>query len=181
MRLWFSSMPFEAFTDTVTLESTQFEVSSSSGAGCAVVSMFGSQTVESSCAMMWYSFSRPGMESGGAHWSVTLLGETWEMVRKRGAAGTVKETKRIEVSIHSVAIRSRNATHYNKTDYLIQREWKQYSLQSLRVLQSWQQPQWVRTPGLVTAQSLCTLVCEPGVCRTASLPPVESHNKGSAH
>lgn len=60
-------MLFEAFTDSVASESTQTEVSSSSGAGCAGAGVFGSQTVESSCAMMWYSLSRPGMESGGAH------------------------------------------------------------------------------------------------------------------
>lgn len=76
MTLWFSLEPSEVFTDTVALESTQSEVSSSSGTGCAVVSMFGSQLVESSCAMMWYPFSRPGMESGGAHLSVTLLAVT---------------------------------------------------------------------------------------------------------
>lgn len=63
----------EVFTDTVTLESTQSEVTWSSEAGCALGRMFVSQTVESSCAMMWYSFSWPGIESGEAHWSVTLL------------------------------------------------------------------------------------------------------------
>lgn len=61
----FSSMPSDAFTDTVALESTQPGLSSSSGSGFAVLSAFGSQTVESSCTMMWYPVRRPGMENGG--------------------------------------------------------------------------------------------------------------------
>lgn len=76
MILWFSLLLSKAFTTTVKSESTQSEVSSSSESGCAVGSWFVLQSVERSCATMWYSFSRPGMESGGAHQRVTFLGVT---------------------------------------------------------------------------------------------------------
>lgn len=106
----FTLVPFEAFTDTEALESTQSEVSSSSGASiCTVVDMFCSQTIESSCEMIWYSFSRPGIETGGAHWSVTLLGVISETVKKRGAAGTVKGDQ-TNVSIHSYSAKMLHIT-----------------------------------------------------------------------
>lgn len=108
--LWFTLVPLEVFTDTVALESTQSEVSSSTGASiCMVADMFCSQTIESSCEMIWYSFSRPGIETGGAHWSVTLLGAIWETERKRGAAGTVKGDQ-TNVSIHSYSAKMPHIT-----------------------------------------------------------------------
>ena len=177
------------FTDTRTWETTQSGVSSPSEGGCAVGAVFGSQTVESSWAMMWYSFSRPGMESGGAQWSVTLVGVTSETVRERGAAGTVGKDRE-ELIRYSFRVRS--AIHWIQNemlwsdnhlflhvqimkaleiDYLIQREWRQYSLLRLQVPRSWLLPRWVCTSDLGTARSRCTLVSEPGVCPTARQPP----------
>lgn len=100
--LWFSLLLSKADTTHVKSETTQSEVSSSSDTGCAVGRMSFSQTVESSCAMIWYSFSRPGMESGGAHSRVTLLGVTREMARKRGAAGAVRGEDRQSIQVLSM-------------------------------------------------------------------------------
>lgn len=93
MILVLSSVLFDTFSGTLILADTQSKDSVSSVADDPEVGMSGSQTVESSCAIIWYFFSRPGMESGRVHCSVTLLDVTSEMTRNRGAAGTIEKRK----------------------------------------------------------------------------------------